>query len=150
MSEEDNNPDNADAAIHATGERAVNEAREALFEEFREKKELRLRQLIKDTKQKNKNIPDQETVTRQQKERALTLENDYAEQIQKLQKGMCYWVRGVVIYWLTFIMAFLWMYTFINMFLATATERTFVLDTEIIITLLATTTVNILGLPGVS
>ncbi|MBL3677015.1 MAG: hypothetical protein JKP92_05870 [Alphaproteobacteria bacterium] len=53
------------------------------------------------------------------------------------------WVIGVVTIWMVFIMAFLSLYTFGEWW----TCHTFQLEKEIIITLLATTTVNIIGLP---
>lgn len=77
--------------------------------------------------------------------RGEKLKNDHTEQKIDLQKDMFAWIKTVVIIWLSFIMIFLWTYTAVNMYL----DEPFILHKEIIITLLATTTLNILGLPFV-
>lgn len=89
--------------------------------------------------------PDQQRIAGKEEERAKQLENDHRQQTIDLQKQMFRWVRLVVSLWLSFIVVFLGAYVALNAFYPPG----FVLDKEIIVTLLATTTLNILGLPFV-
>ncbi len=94
-------------------------------------------------------IPNETTITEIEKDRADTLKNDQTEKLMELQEKMFDWVKFVVTVWLGFIVVFLCLYVFVNMYLNVTTGKIFIVDKEIIITLLATTTLNILGLPFV-
>ncbi|MEZ5814988.1 MAG: hypothetical protein R3E13_09790 [Alphaproteobacteria bacterium] len=90
--------------------------------------------------------PDQENVE-DEVNRKKRLENDHIQQKLDLQKEMFEWVRAAVKCWLIFIAAFLSFYVVLNLALSAFGFETFVLESEILIALLATTTLNILGLP---
>ncbi|MCK5385386.1 MAG: hypothetical protein KAJ29_07380 [Alphaproteobacteria bacterium] len=89
-------------------------------------------------------VPDKKDIEKEDL-RAKKLANDLAQQRMDLQEKMFKWIEKTVSRWLIFIVAFFSCYTLLNMFLPTP----FVLDKEILMTLLATTTLNILGLPYV-
>ncbi len=75
-------------------------------------------------------------------EKAKQLQNEHEEQKLKLQEKMFYWIRAVVSVWFGFIAYFLSLYLFLRILYGDD-----LIEKDVLITLLATTTVNIIGLP---
>lgn len=99
------------------------------------------------TPSKSANLPDEDAITFAEENRGVKLENDHKEQVIELQKEMFRWVNKVVTLWLWFMAGFLSVYVISNTFLSILGVQAFHLEKEILITLLATTTINIIGLP---